>query len=109
MLSDKVDKVQRRSGIAPNPGATPVPASRLQRDAPHSHSISASTTTSASLVSFNLDTATSSFTLSQDRMMTQMPPGLRSSQEISSVIAAYQPPLASMIEKPAVSQFGYAP
>ena len=33
--------------------------------------------------------------------------GLRSSQEISSVTAAYWPPLASVMEKTAKSQFGY--
>ena len=59
-------------------------------------------------VSFNLDTAASSFTSSQDRMMTQMPPGLRSTQEMGSVTAAYQPPLALMMEKTTTSQFGYA-
>ena len=38
-----------------------------------------------------------------------MPPGLRSTQEIGSVTAAYQPPLATMMEKTTMSQFGYAP
>ena len=78
VLSDKVDnldEVQKRSGIALNPDTTPASASRLQTDALHSHSISTTTTTSACPrpVSFNLDTATSSFSSSQDRM-TQMPP-----------------------------------
>ena len=111
VLSDKVDnldEVQKRSGIALNPNATPASASRLQRDALHSHSISTSTSACPRPVSFNLDTTTSSFTSSQDRM-TQMPPGLRSTQEIGSVTAAYQPPLATMMEKTTMSQFGYAP
>ena len=67
---DNLDEVQRRSGITLNPDATPSSASRLQRNAPHSHSIRTSTSASPHPVSVNLDTAYSSFTSSQDRMMT---------------------------------------